>query len=159
MFALVVKRPAALGNGTRPKDFILAMIDVSYDDVGELPKCAWEQSLKGFEDKIDLNDGVDLVEVVNALRSISSGNVQLVDPTASEPTSDGPLPSGEVPIEELDLKSSVIEKLVSAGLKSVQQVIDFGDKHKGLTSIDGIGESTEAEVIEAVRKLKASQPA
>ena len=62
-----------------------------------------------------------------------------------------------LPVTVLDAPDAAKKALVEAGLTTVGQVIEFGDANDGLTSLSGIGDSSEAAVLKAISALAAAE--
>ena len=139
----------ALGNGTRPAGQSLAEFEGESLDGQDLVAAAWEANAPS---EIVWPDGVSLVggdatnyELFTALRS------PLVQFANQSAIVDAAKTWRDLPVEELPIetrKDENVEALRAAGLMTVGDVAIYGEQHKGLTSIKGIGEASE-QVIKA----------
>jgi len=74
----------------------------------------------------------------------------------SPESDESPAPAADwkqTPVVDLDLPEGVIADLVGAGLETVVTVLEFAAANNGLTSIDGIGDASEAKVQAAIQKV------
>ncbi|MEN1680336.1 MAG: hypothetical protein AAGJ46_12150 [Planctomycetota bacterium] len=84
-----------------------------------------------------------------------AANEQIPDLSPAPPVSVPPAPAdtGEA-FPELDLPDATKQKMLDAGWKTTQDVIDFGNESGGLQSADGIGKVTEQAIAEAIKKAQ-----
>ena len=57
------------------------------------------------------------------------------------------------PVGAMGLDQRTVNALLSAKITNAGQIVAYGEKHDGLTDIDGIGEATENEIKTALKKL------
>lgn len=59
----------------------------------------------------------------------------------------------QTPVADLDLPEGVAADLLNAGLTTVVGVLEYAAANDGLTSINGIGEASEAKIQAAIQKV------
>lgn len=147
-----------LGNGTRERGEVLGYVSLhegrtvadllaaAYDDL-ELPA------------DIELVEGVDRTEMNMVLRN--QHLVDFVAPTPVDASPDGDSPEDAAhpvnlfdrTVSSLELDEQIKERLTAANLHTVGDVIDYGADNEGLTSIEGIGKSSEKKIQAAIQAL------
>ena len=151
---LTVNRNAALGNGTREKGEALAEIlgGISLEDVEK------ELSKNGECASLVIFAGVEYVEVLTLLKNPDFCQlVNKTDEKAKKPTKKKATkkPAKKKPtansVDLLGLSDGVVEKLNAAGLKTAEEVLEYGNNNEGLTSIEGIDEVAQDEIVRVLK--------
>ncbi len=156
---LTVNRNAALGNGTREKGEALAEIlgGISLEDVEK------ELSKNGKCASLVIFAGVEDVEVLTLLKNpdfcqLVNKTGEKTDEKAKKPTKKkvakkkpAKKKTTENSVDLLGLSDGVAEKLNAAGLKTAEDVLEYGNKNKGLASIEGIDEVAQDEIIRVLK--------
>lgn len=161
MASIFLTREMALGNGTRPRGFLLGSCR---GDLAELCGAVTTGELREEDmDGIRPAEGVELVEVLTALR-----NPQLVtddeteDPVAGWQRGSGQPPPvkeddkptwRDLPVERLAVPDTTHGFLREAGIKTLGELDSYAEKHRGLTDIKGIGRSTEEQIAAAMKAV------
>lgn len=155
---LTVNRNAALGNGTREKGEALAEIlgGISLEDVEK------ELSKNGECSSLVIFAGVEDVEVLTLLKNpdlcqLVNKTGEKTDEKAKKPTKKktAKKPAKKKPtansVDLLGLSDGVAEKLNAAGLKTAEEVLEYGNNNDGLTSIEGIDEVAQDEIVRVLK--------
>lgn len=145
----------ALGNGTRPRGFTLATFDVPDDfDFGGIACLPLSDREASIKESVTLADGVELTEVVNAMRNLGGAAVQLVSPNGinadDSPSSEVVL--AKIPVSELQVSQAIKSALSAIGVANLQELADYGDEHEGFESVEGISATQNKKLIEAIRQ-------
>lgn len=165
-----ITRNLALGNGTRPKGFVLGDTDTK-DPAKVTPK---NTKLAAGVLPVELETLMENQQYMLVDGDLPKPDDDLVDPFAMQ-TKPNYVPPPEsktvaqeesesevepddqakraLPIADLGLKAQQSKPLVDAGLDTVGKLIDFAEENNGLTTISGVGEPTEKAVAEALQKL------
>ncbi len=57
------------------------------------------------------------------------------------------------PIGDLELEERITVILQAAGLETIGQAFDHGEKNQGFRNINGIGEATQSQIVDALAKF------
>lgn len=153
---IYLTREVALGNGTRPAGYLI-----------------------GTEhgDQVMPADGVEPVEIQNLVRNpdlmtteapaVYSGPESIHVPEAGELTLDGQpgidlssraewraIPTGQIP----GLDPAHAQLLIGHQLNTAGEIVDYGQAHKGLTDLKGIGKSTASAITGCLARLLQVPP-
>ena len=149
---LIADWEVAFGNGTRPSGFELASVEFNgentpYDLHREVRNNKPLDELESAS--VTLNDGVEYIELKNALANPNHVRWQDDDEQPAEPLEPGDwrnIEVGDAVTWSKDIKS----KLTDAGLDTLGDVEAYVNENEGLESISGLGPIQQETVLDTL---------
>ena len=151
---LVARRKCAFGNGTRNPEFVFGTFEINkgvkpFDFERELILTNPLSDLKSGE--VKLAEGVTAREFVSAFRNgthtlrLDSGSKAKGEKSKTKKEPDD---FRGILVADSDLTPAIKDSIDKAGIKSLGDLLDFGDENEGFQSIDGIAEASENQIVE-----------
>lgn len=94
----------------------------------------------------------NLQSMIHLKQAISAEAFDELYPPISESPPE-PTDWRQTKVADLAVAAQVVAALTAANLATVADVLVYGDTHKGLTSISGIGEASETAIKDAIERL------